>query len=296
MLLAYSLAAELGSFSAAARRMGKAQSVVSTALSNLEIDLGVDLFDRSSRFPVLTKEGETLLPYAEAILKGNQELIAKATSLVEGGEDSLVVAIEQGIHLEPLDAVIRSFDVSFPQVTLSMVTTAPNETAVLLKSGQADIGLMTEQENYPTGFQFRGIGHAEIMAVCNADHPLAGVKTATYRDLRAHRQVIVRNSTGDDDHFIGDPKSANLWYADTPQMASEILLGGVGWAELPAAVVAPHIQSGELKRLRYAFQQSDMLDGIDLVWTERKMLGAAGSFLRDQVLALPQEVWRGSKK
>ena len=115
-LLAFSLAAKLGSFSAAARRMGKAQSVVSTALSNLEIDLGVALFDRSNKFPVLTKEGESLLPYAEAILKGNQELIAKATSLLEGVEDGLVLAIEQGIHLVPLDAVICSFDEDFGSV------------------------------------------------------------------------------------------------------------------------------------------------------------------------------------
>ena len=154
---------------------------------------------------------------------------------------------------------------------------------------------MTEQEDYPTGFQFRGIGHAEIMAVCGKALPLAEIGAVTYQDLRAHRQVIVRNSSGDSEHYIGDPKSAKLWYADTPQMASEVLLGGVGWAELPAAVVAPHIQSGDLKRLRYIFQQSDILDGIDLVWTERKMLGAAGSYLRDKILSLPQNVWRGAK-
>lgn len=47
--------AETGSFSAAARRLGKAQSVVSAAIANLEIDLGLALFDRSGRYPVLTE-------------------------------------------------------------------------------------------------------------------------------------------------------------------------------------------------------------------------------------------------
>ena len=41
------VAAQAGSFSAAARQLGKAQSVVSTAIANLEIDLGLELFDRS---------------------------------------------------------------------------------------------------------------------------------------------------------------------------------------------------------------------------------------------------------
>ena len=49
--------AETGSFSAAARRLGKAQSVVSAAIANLEIDLGLALFDRSGRYPVLTEAG-----------------------------------------------------------------------------------------------------------------------------------------------------------------------------------------------------------------------------------------------
>ena len=51
-------AAEAGSFSASGRRLGKAQSAISTALANLEIDLGVALFDRSGKYLELTPEGE----------------------------------------------------------------------------------------------------------------------------------------------------------------------------------------------------------------------------------------------
>ncbi len=48
-LTAFAEAATLGSFSAAARKLGKSQSTVSSAIANLEIDLGLSLFDRSSR-------------------------------------------------------------------------------------------------------------------------------------------------------------------------------------------------------------------------------------------------------
>lgn len=51
----------LGSFSAAARKLGKSQSTVSTAIANLEIDLGLNLFDRSSRKPMLTEHGRVVL-------------------------------------------------------------------------------------------------------------------------------------------------------------------------------------------------------------------------------------------
>jgi len=60
-LLAFAQAASLGSFSAAARRLGKSQSTISSAIANLEIDLGVTLFDRSSRKPTLTAAGQAML-------------------------------------------------------------------------------------------------------------------------------------------------------------------------------------------------------------------------------------------
>ena len=54
-LLAFAEAATLGSFSAAARKLGKRQSTISEAIANLEIDLGLTLFDRSTRQPTLTE-------------------------------------------------------------------------------------------------------------------------------------------------------------------------------------------------------------------------------------------------
>ncbi len=67
-LEAFSASAETGSFSAAARKLGKAQSAVSMAISNLEIDLGLELFDRAGKYPVLTFTGEMFLREAETIL------------------------------------------------------------------------------------------------------------------------------------------------------------------------------------------------------------------------------------
>ena len=54
-------AADEGSFSAAGRRLGRAQSVVSQTLANLEGQIGVRLFDRTGRYPVLTADGTGLL-------------------------------------------------------------------------------------------------------------------------------------------------------------------------------------------------------------------------------------------
>jgi DNA-binding transcriptional LysR family regulator len=49
-------------------RLRKSQSTISTAIANLEADLGVTLFDRTSRQPTLTPQGEQVLSYVKAIL------------------------------------------------------------------------------------------------------------------------------------------------------------------------------------------------------------------------------------
>ena len=60
-------AAEQGSFSAAGRKLRRAQSVVSQTLANLEGQLGVSLFDRRTRSPTLTEDGRALLQDARAV-------------------------------------------------------------------------------------------------------------------------------------------------------------------------------------------------------------------------------------
>jgi len=60
-------AADEGSFSAAGRRLRRAQSVVSQTLANLEWQLGVKLFDRSAPPPLLTDQGGALLADARTV-------------------------------------------------------------------------------------------------------------------------------------------------------------------------------------------------------------------------------------
>ena len=291
-LQAFVLAAELGSFSAAARRMGKAQSAVSASIANLEIDAGVDLFDRSARNPVLTEQGEALLPHALGILLGNREFMAKASSMVEGVETELCLAVELGISMRPLIGTLEGFAANFPHVSLEILMPSPIDTADLLKQGRADIGIMVEQESYPQGFQFRGVGYSRLVPVCARDHPLATGVPLGYRDLRRHRQILSHSRSNAASTPKGEIKSASIWRSESPAAIVDLVLAGFGWAELPYSAVSEQIDAGTLVPLTYAFQQSDILEGVDVVWTERRALGLSGRWIRDEFLKLPEAVWR----
>ncbi len=88
---------ETGSFTAAARRMNRALSVVSYTISNLEAQLGVGLFGRAlSRKPQLTEAGEVVLAEARLVLGGVGSLRAKVAGLLQGLEAELHLVLDCG--------------------------------------------------------------------------------------------------------------------------------------------------------------------------------------------------------
>src|SRR5258708_26160524 len=97
-------AVDEGSFSAAGRRLRRAQSVVSQTLANLEGQLGVKLFDRSTRFPVLTDQGRALLADAR-VVAGNVDLFkARAKNFAGGVEAEFSGALDMMFSPRPFSA------------------------------------------------------------------------------------------------------------------------------------------------------------------------------------------------
>lgn len=80
-LQAFMAAVETGSFSGAARQLGKAQSSVSGLIHKLEDKTGLTLFDRSRRDPVLTEEGRALQKEIKSVLHAHRKLQIRVASL-----------------------------------------------------------------------------------------------------------------------------------------------------------------------------------------------------------------------
>ena len=145
-------AAETGSFSAAARRLGKAQSVVSTAIANLEIDLGLELFDRSGRYPVLTEAGARISQEAGVLLAQSERLQAIAGELASGIESRLTLAIDDDSHLPWLGALLEEFAGRYPTVELELLFPEGQVSAFLEKLTDLSSGTV---EGMETGQEYR---------------------------------------------------------------------------------------------------------------------------------------------
>lgn len=290
-LTALVTAVDEGSFSAAARKLGKAQSAISTAIINLEIDSDVELFDRSARNPVLTESGSRLLRYARSALRAAEEFRAQAKSISAGTEATIGIAIEQGIFVHSLMGIFEDLAEQFPHLQLELFDPGPHEVAELLKSGRADIGIMIEQETYPQGFHFIGIGHSQLIPVCSRKHPLTKLERVSLANLREYRQLITRSLSATIQTSQKEQVSPQNWVGESPFLTMDLVLSGIGWSELPWTVVNEKLTTGELLRLNYDYQQSSILQGVDLVWTNQRTLGPSSQWLLRSLQALPPELW-----
>jgi DNA-binding transcriptional LysR family regulator len=113
-------AAEEGSFSAAGRKLRRAQSVVSQTLANLEGQFGVKLFDRSRRRPVLTPQGKVLLTHARTVAGDIARLKAHAKLLAGGLESEVSIAVDVMFPMDALTAAVTAFHAAFPLTPLRL--------------------------------------------------------------------------------------------------------------------------------------------------------------------------------
>src|SRR5579862_9277081 len=113
-------AAEQGSFSAAGRKLRRAQSVVSQTLANLEGQLGVALFDRSARYPTLTEDGRALLQDARVVADHMDTFKARAKTLREGLEPELSLSVDVMFPISELVEVVARFRELFPHTPLRL--------------------------------------------------------------------------------------------------------------------------------------------------------------------------------
>src|SRR6267154_835281 len=113
-------AADEGSFSAAGRWLRRAQSVVSQTLANLEGQLGLKLFDRSARCPVLTDHGRALRGDARAVAGGVDLFKARAKSLAGGLDPELSVVVDVTFPGAIFLPAVAAFQEKFPAILLRL--------------------------------------------------------------------------------------------------------------------------------------------------------------------------------
>ncbi len=279
------LSAELGSFSACARKMGKVQSAVSHGISTLEIDLGIELFDRSARSPKLTPAGERLIRSAQNLLAQADEFEKIAQSIERKEESQLTIAIDDGVYNPKFADLFKRLDNQFPTIQIDVLSLASGDISTEVANGDVDIGVMFTEMEVIKQVDFCYVGSIDYLPVCHPDYPLADIDVELQSDLAPYRQLAIRGKSKVESQALISiaPK---VWWSSSHYSALELVKQQVGWAYLPSFLVNDLIESGELHKIKVAFDHKPWNAPVDLVFKKGRMDGPVFQWLFEELKQL----------
>jgi DNA-binding transcriptional LysR family regulator len=228
----------------------RTQSVISQTLANLESQLGVKLFDRSSRSPVLTGQGLALLAEARAVVSRMDVFKARAKGLSGGLEPELSVVVDVMFPLDQLTCGIAAFQEKFPTTPLTLYVEALGAVLQPVMTGRCAFGVMGSLPTAPPQLTRERLLIVQFAFVVSPTHPLASLKGAIPgRVLAQHRQLVLTDrselSQGKDFGVF----SANNWRLADLGAKHAFLRAGLGWGGMPVPVVESDLANGALVRI-----------------------------------------------
>lgn len=266
--------AESGSFSGAARNLGKVQSAISQGIANLEIDMDVQLFDRSTRKPSLTAEGERLLAYARAVLQQSYELNTVVEAIRRREEPLIRLVIDNALLVPKLSKIFAEFGERFPASALEIRSVVSDEILAYFEKGMVDIGLMFCDVAFRQDVELCYVGDLPFHAVCSAEHPLANAKMLKAADLIPYRQLVLcgKNKKGG---LVFPVISAETWSTNSFASLKLLVENGIGWSYLPEHLVNQPTGTTSLVRLPVIFDHKTWSLKVDLVTPNNQPKGPA---------------------
>src|SRR6202453_719318 len=239
-------AADEGSFSAAGRRLRRAQSVVSQTLANLEGQLGVKLFDRSGHLPVLTDQGRALLADARAVACDVDLLKARAKSLAGGLEPELSVAVDVMFPDATFTHAVAAFQKEFPATALRFDIESSAVIEPVL-DGRCAIGVVGSWALAPPQLTYEALLKIRGATVVSAQHPLATHRGRIPKSVLAKPIKISHVDPCDLSLSFGAiAPCPKIWRLSHVGAKLAFLRAGFGFGAMPLPSIEADLASGAL--------------------------------------------------
>ena len=280
-------AAEQGSFSAAGRRLRRAQSVVSQTLANLEAQLGVQLFDRRNRFPVLTTEGQVLLREARAVADHMDALKAHARSIREGLEPELSVVVDVMFPMAALTQAVGHSREQFRHTPLRLYVEALGGVVQPVLDGTCNIAVLGSLPMVPEAMVAEPLADIPMITVVSPEHALARYRgPIALKTMVEHVQLVLTDRTELSKGRNFGVLSPLAWRLADMGAKQAFLRAGFGWGHMPAHMIQDDLDQGRLVRIKIQGQHRHIAYlPVQVAWRKDAPPGPAGQAFIAQLRA-----------
>lgn len=215
-----------GSISSAARILRKSHTAVSSAVSNLEIDLCVELVRRDGYKVEPTEQALRLIPYMRSLLN-YQQLIGDIAFNLNKGPRNLRVLLDTAIPPSFCDTVSSVLLDDFNMV--SLIRTSPADSLATIKQDNAeiDIAITIDEELKISRFNQCVLGYTKAFVVAHPQHPLCNASLHSIASLANYRQISLGSRFGQHSNLLR-PVSDKVLFVENFDDMLRLVEAGVG--------------------------------------------------------------------
>ena len=182
-------------FKRAADRIGIEQSPLSRAIKNLEAQLGVALFERTTRTTRLTPAGDRLLAHARTLLAVADEAQVDVRTATGNSASHLHIGLCDGVPLPRVARVLAALRREEPDIAVHVYDMPMAQKVHELRSGSLDAALSPES-GYGKGIVCEPLWQDPPVAVLPSDHPLAMKDELVLADIALEPLVLRWSDAG----------------------------------------------------------------------------------------------------
>jgi DNA-binding transcriptional LysR family regulator len=186
---AVTLAAELH-FGRAAEREHITEPALSQQIRHLEQDLGVRLFDRSSRRVQLTQAGVVFLEHAQRVIAAADETVVAVRQAGEGKLGHLRIGFPSTAVPAVVRRIVRTFRSRFPGISYSLTARSDGRLLELLRQDRVDLAILRTRAPTDDDLEFRLICEEPLVVVVPRRHRLARARQIHLASLRDEPLVL----------------------------------------------------------------------------------------------------------
>ena len=187
--------ASLGSFTRAAEKMHTMQPALSQQIRDLEAELGIRLFDRTTRRVELTEGGVEFRSLAAKIIEDLETAARSAHELAERKRGRVIIAAPPLLAAAIVPRAIADFHVKYPGIEVRLIDARTDQIVESVRSGQVDCGLGKFHAGEP-GISTTLLARDGLMVFCAANHPLGKRQSVDWRELDGLPLITLTRDSG----------------------------------------------------------------------------------------------------
>lgn len=191
-------AARNGSFSAAGHELNVRQPIVSKRIRDLEDELGVFLFDRSTGGARLTPTGEEFVIGARRIMDAAQRLSERAKASGAGKTGRIVIGFYRSMLTSCFRFALKSYRETFPGVEVELIEASFIELKAGVMAGTIDMAIVLGDSGRTELLEAMPLWSAQLMAALPEDHVLAEKSNIYWPELKGERFLLTQDDPGPD--------------------------------------------------------------------------------------------------